>query len=151
MRKVLPEEVIMAAVPGGPTPPPGPPIPPVGPTTLSINLVLLLVLSADFLGMATLTVVDIEGGGGAGGVVVWLGPPEVAPCMSGSDLRPEGGVTEATAIVCCIKQLESDGRRSTYWDMLVISSRLARPLGPTNEDPGPTDPSPDPGPGGNEW
>lgn len=151
MRKVLPEEVIMAAVPGGPTPPPGPPIPPVGPTTLSINLVLLLVLSADFLGMATLTVVDIEGGGGAGGVVVWLGPPEAAPCMSGSDLRPEGGVTEATAIVCCIKQLESDGRRSTYWDMLVISSRLARPLGPTNEDPGPTDPSPDPGPGGNEW
>ena len=138
----------MAVVPGGPLP--AGPIPPAGPT-LSINLVLLLVLSADFRGIATLTVVDIEGGGGAGGVVVWLGPPEVAPCMSGSDLRPEGGVTEATAIVCCIKQLESDGRRSTYWDMLVISSRLARPLGPTNEDPGPTDPSPDPGPGGNEW
>ena len=67
-----------------------------------------------------LTVVAIEGGGGAGG------GPEV---ISGSDRRPLGGVTEATAMVCCIKQLESDGRRSTYWDMLVISSRLARPRG----------------------
>ena len=90
------------------------------PPAASISLVLLPPFRADFLG-ARLTVVTIEGGGGAGGVAEL--------CMSGSDLRVVGGVIEPTAIECCIKQLESDGRRSTYWDMLVISSRLARPLG----------------------